>query len=62
VKDGLTDAYDKNVHMGVCAEKTARDFSISRAEQDEYAVNSYKFAASAWKVSRSYLSQGFKII
>ena len=32
VKDGLTDAYD-NIHMGNCAEKTARDFQISRDEQ-----------------------------
>ena len=32
VKDGLTDAYD-NIHMGNCAEKTARDVQISRDEQ-----------------------------
>jgi len=48
VNDGLTDAYD-HVHMGNCAEKTAKDFKISREEQDEYAINSYKRSASAWK-------------
>ena len=37
IKDGLWDVYNK-VHMGVCAEKTASDFSISRDEQDEYAM------------------------
>ena len=47
VKDGLTDVYDK-VAMGVCGEKTAVDQNITREEQDEYAVNSYKRAAAAW--------------
>uniref|UniRef100_A0A915M493 acetyl-CoA C-acetyltransferase n=1 Tax=Meloidogyne javanica TaxID=6303 RepID=A0A915M493_MELJA len=42
VKDGLTDAYDQHVHMGVCAEKTAKENSIGRGEQDEYAIQSYK--------------------
>jgi acetyl-CoA C-acetyltransferase len=49
VKDGLTDAYD-HVHMGVCGEKTAVDFNISRQAQDEYAKMSYTRAAKAWKV------------
>lgn len=37
--DGLTDAYD-NIHMGVCAEDTAEKLSITREEQDEYALRS----------------------
>ncbi len=37
--------------MGVCAEKTARDYGITRAEQDAYAIESYHRAANAWKVS-----------
>ena len=32
-----------------CAEKTARDHSIPRVAQDEYALASYKRAADAWK-------------
>lgn len=50
VKDGLTDAYDR-VHMGVCAEKTAREYKISRDQQDQYAIRSYQRSAAAWKVS-----------
>jgi acetyl-CoA C-acetyltransferase len=34
--------------MGTCAEKTAKDFSITREDQDEFAINSYKKAAAAW--------------
>uniref|UniRef100_A0A914R1I7 acetyl-CoA C-acetyltransferase n=1 Tax=Panagrolaimus davidi TaxID=227884 RepID=A0A914R1I7_9BILA len=48
VNDGLTDAYD-HIHMGVCAEKTAKEFNISREEQDKYALGSYEKAAKAWK-------------
>ncbi|WP_312901150.1 acetyl-CoA C-acyltransferase [Chryseobacterium taichungense] len=47
VLDGLTDVYNK-VHMGVCAEKCASDYSISREEQDNFAIESYKRAAKAW--------------
>jgi len=47
VLDGLTDVYNK-VHMGVCAEKCATDYSISREEQDNFAVESYTRAAKAW--------------
>ncbi|HBV17706.1 acetyl-CoA C-acyltransferase [Chryseobacterium carnipullorum] len=45
--DGLTDVYGK-VHMGVCAEKCAVDYSISREDQDTFAVESYKRSAKAW--------------
>ena len=48
VKDGLTDVYN-NVHMGVCAEKCAKEKNISREEQDAFAIASYKRAAQAWE-------------
>lgn len=47
VLDGLTDVYNK-VHMGVCAEKCAVDYSITREDQDNFAVESYKRSAKAW--------------
>lgn len=43
-KDGLTDAYDHSA-MGVSADNTAKKYNISREEQDEFAINSYKKAA-----------------
>ncbi|XP_062572290.1 acetyl-CoA acetyltransferase B, mitochondrial-like [Saccostrea cucullata] len=46
VFDGLTDAYD-HCHMGNCAENTASKYSISRQEQDEYAIRSYKLSQAA---------------
>ncbi|XP_048769533.1 acetyl-CoA acetyltransferase, mitochondrial-like [Ostrea edulis] len=46
VLDGLTDAYD-HCHMGNCAENTAMKYSISRQEQDEYAIRSYKLSQAA---------------
>lgn len=49
VLDGLTDVYNK-IHMGNCGENTAKKCSIGRTEQDEYAINSYKRSAQAWKV------------
>lgn len=48
VHDGLTDAY-KKIHMGVCAENTAKKFSIGRKEQDDYAISSYKKSAESVK-------------
>ncbi|MFC7347137.1 acetyl-CoA C-acyltransferase [Chryseobacterium zhengzhouense] len=45
--DGLTDVYNK-VHMGVCAEKCATDYSITREEQDNFAIESYRRSAKAW--------------
>ncbi|KFF12256.1 acetyl-CoA acetyltransferase [Chryseobacterium soli] len=47
VLDGLTDVYNK-VHMGVCAEKCAADYSITREDQDNFAIESYKRSAKAW--------------
>jgi acetyl-CoA C-acetyltransferase len=48
IKDGLWDVYNK-FHMGVCAETTAKKHNITREQQDEYAIRSYKRAAEAWK-------------
>lgn len=48
VTDGLTDVYNK-VHMGVCAEKCAAEYHISREEQDAFAVQSYQRSAKAWE-------------
>ena len=44
-KDGLTDVYG-NMAMGVCADNTATKYGISREEQDQYAIDSYKKAAT----------------
>jgi acetyl-CoA C-acetyltransferase len=48
LKDGLTDVYNK-FHMGNCAENTAKKHNITREQQDEYAVQSYKNAQAAWE-------------
>jgi acetyl-CoA C-acetyltransferase len=48
VKDGLWDPY-KNQHMGSCAEICAREKQISRQEQDEFALESYRRAIAAQK-------------
>lgn len=47
ILDGLTDVYNK-VHMGVCAEKCATDYSITREDQDQFAIQSYTRSAKAW--------------
>jgi acetyl-CoA C-acetyltransferase len=46
LQDGLTDAY-QHIHMGNCAEILAREYRISRQEQDDYAKLSYSRAISA---------------
>ncbi len=51
IKDGLWDVYNQ-FHMGVCAEETAKKHNISREEQDEYAILSFKRAQKAWAESR----------
>lgn len=48
VFDGLTDAY-KQEHMGNCGDLCAREYNISREEQDTFALNSYKKATEAWE-------------
>jgi acetyl-CoA C-acetyltransferase len=51
VHDGLWDAFN-NYHMGITAENVAEKYSITREEQDEYALNSHRKAAEAWKECR----------
>ncbi|EGR34678.1 hypothetical protein IMG5_004260 [Ichthyophthirius multifiliis] len=46
--DGLSDVYNKCA-MGVCAEKTAQDFQISRQLQDDFCISSYERALQAAK-------------
>ncbi len=46
-KDGLTDPYDKQA-MGLAAEHCASTCNITREEQDQYAIEAYKRAQSAW--------------
>lgn len=43
VNDGLTDPHHK-IHMGLCCENTVKRENISREEQDEYAIESYRRA------------------
>ncbi len=51
VNDGLTDVYG-NVHMGVCAEKCAEEYKISRENQDNFAITSYQRSAAAWEAGK----------
>lgn len=48
VKDGLFEVYYK-FPMGNCAENTAKEMNITREQQDEYAIQSYKRSAAAWE-------------
>lgn len=50
-KDGLSDAYE-NQAMGVYADVTATEHNISREQQDEFAINSYKKSAAAWDAGK----------
>ncbi len=47
--DGLEDAYKKRTSMGVFAEKCAREWQMSRAEQDEFSMRSVTRAQGAIK-------------
>lgn len=47
IKDGLTDVYN-DYHMGNAAELCAVNHNISRGQQDDFAINSYKKSAEAW--------------
>lgn len=38
--DGLWDPYN-NQHMGMCGEKCAADYGITREDQDKYAILTY---------------------
>ena len=47
-KDGLTDCYN-NFAMGCAADICASENSISREEQDAFAIESYKRSQAAWE-------------
>jgi acetyl-CoA C-acetyltransferase len=51
VVDGLWDAYN-NYHMGTTAENVAKQFEISRREQDEFAAASQQKAEAAQKAGK----------
>ncbi len=48
IHDGLWDVYGQH-HMGICAEHCATTQGISRAAQDELAIESTRRAIEAWK-------------
>ncbi|EXJ57010.1 acetyl-CoA C-acetyltransferase [Cladophialophora yegresii CBS 114405] len=49
LRDGLTDAYGKQEHMGLQGEECARDHDFNREQQDDYAIRSYQRAQAAQK-------------
>src|SRR5499427_4063977 len=51
IKDGLWDAFN-GYHMGNTAENVARQWQITRAQQDEFAVKSQNKAEAAMKSGR----------
>ncbi len=50
-KDGLLDVYS-NVPMGNCAELCAKEYNITREDQDAFAIESYRRAAAAWDAGK----------
>ncbi|MEW9805996.1 acetyl-CoA C-acetyltransferase [Mesorhizobium sp. ZMM04-5] len=51
IKDGLTDAFH-GYHMGITAENVARQWQLTRDEQDRFAVASQNKAEAAQKAGR----------
>src|SRR5436189_1741347 len=51
IKDGLWDAFN-GYHMGTTAENVARQWQITRQQQDEFAVKSQNKAEAAQKAGR----------
>ncbi len=51
LRDGLTDAFN-NYHMGTTAENVARQWQITRDEQDKFAVASQNKAEAAQKAGK----------
>ena len=51
INDGLTDAFN-HYHMGITAENIAEQWNISRADQDEFALNSQLKAEAAQKAGK----------
>lgn len=50
-KDGLTDVYH-NYPMGNAAELCAKEYKITREQQDAFAIESYKRSAAAWAAGK----------
>jgi acetyl-CoA C-acetyltransferase len=48
IYDGLWDPYS-DVHMGNCGDKCAAEYKVSRAEQDDFAKESFRRALAAQK-------------
>jgi acetyl-CoA C-acetyltransferase len=46
IRDGLWDVYN-NLHMGMCGDRCAGKYELSRQQQDDFAVASYERALSA---------------
>jgi acetyl-CoA C-acetyltransferase len=46
IRDGLWDVYD-NVHMGTCGDRCAEKYGLTRGQQDDFAVASFKRAIEA---------------
>ena len=51
VHDGLWDVFN-NYHMGITGENVAEKHGITREEQDQYALESHRKAAAAWRDGR----------
>lgn len=51
IHDGLTDAFSQK-HMGITAENVAEKFNVTRAEQDQFALNSQHKAQHAQESGR----------
>jgi acetyl-CoA C-acetyltransferase len=51
IVDGLWDVYNQ-YHMGVTAENVAKEYAVTREEQDEFAVASQNKAEAAQKAGR----------
>ena len=51
INDGLWCAFE-NYHMGCTGELVADEYSVGRAEQDEFAANSHRKAAAAIKAGK----------
>lgn len=51
IKDGLMDAFH-GYHMGITAENVARQWQLSREDQDQFAVSSQNKAEAAQKAGR----------
>jgi len=51
IVDGLWDVYNQ-YHMGITAENVAKEYAVTREEQDEFAVKSQNKTEAAQKAGR----------